>query len=249
MTPFVADTFTRHAHTYEQHATVQRTIALRLLDFLPASDGVHQVLELGCGTGFLSDHLYSTYSQAHLTLLDASPGMLQQMQQKPWTSKAALVHAEAEQYHPPALQDLIVSSCAAQWFRDPVADLRRYWQHLQANGQLVFSVLLQGTLQEWHTCLQETYRHHQLPIQTHQMGHLPLKAWHSWPGLQCHTETHTLTYQNALEALRAIKNAGAAGSAVHLPAHLMRDALRRYDHAYPQGVPVTYQVLYGVCQK
>lgn len=245
----VIQAFDRHAATYETHATVQKQVAQRLLEHLlsgiPEPLQVYEILELGCGTGGFSERVHQTFPQARLTLLDASEAMLQQAAQKNWSTSALMVRASAEHYQPEQRFDLVVSNCAAQWFQDPVQDLRRYLQHLNPGGSLVFAVFVKGTLQEWHQCLNAVYLRKGLPVQVHQQGHLELADWKTWAGLSCVTDQWTLTYRDARTALRAIQMTGAAGTKVSPPISILREALREYDRRYPEGVPVTYRALFA----
>ncbi|GEM46056.1 methyltransferase domain-containing protein [Deinococcus cellulosilyticus] len=242
------EAFSRHAHTYEDHATVQKRVAHRLLECLPSSAQIREILELGCGTGHFSDLVLQKHPTAHMTLLDPSEAMLEQVRRRPWSSQVNLIQTCAEQYRPEGPQDLIVSSSAAQWFSHPIKDLKRYQQFLRPGGTLAFSVYVEGTLQEWNECVRESCKRHGLAAPAHQ-GLLSIARWQNWSDLRCFTETHTLLYPDAFQALKAIQRTGAAGSDVQLPAHVMREAIRIYGSRYPEGVPVTYQVFYGKVQK
>ena len=44
--------FSKYAHTYDNHAQLQKLMAGKLASFLP-NDTPDQILEIGCGTGLL----------------------------------------------------------------------------------------------------------------------------------------------------------------------------------------------------
>ncbi|UHA71790.1 malonyl-ACP O-methyltransferase BioC [Paenibacillus sp. 481] len=77
--------FDRHAHEYDQYAEVQKQMADQLAEHIKAAmPPIHnnstslRILDIGCGTGMLTERLMRTYPQSHVTLLDLSPRMLEQ---------------------------------------------------------------------------------------------------------------------------------------------------------------------------
>ena len=67
--------FARRAATYEHHAGQQRAIARKLARYLPELESP-SVLEIGCGTGFLTRHLVARYPRGAITVTDIAPQMV-----------------------------------------------------------------------------------------------------------------------------------------------------------------------------
>lgn len=102
--------FDRHAHEYEQYASVQRGMAERLAALAlrtaqeTTADGertVRRVLEIGCGTGRLTAQLAAAFPQAQFTCVDLSANMIAAARQKlrllqPDDGRIAFVVGDAE---------------------------------------------------------------------------------------------------------------------------------------------------------
>ena len=56
-TTLIKQRFSRSLQTYEQTAIVQREMAKILTEFLPQNKNFDSILEIGCGTGFLTREL------------------------------------------------------------------------------------------------------------------------------------------------------------------------------------------------
>ena len=71
--------FERAAKTYDAAAVLQREVAKRLserLDYIKHQPA--RALDIGCGTGFITDDLLKRYPKAEIIALDVSLNMLQQ---------------------------------------------------------------------------------------------------------------------------------------------------------------------------
>ncbi len=163
--------FNRHAHEYDRYAVVQERMTERLCEHLLAHlqtvgvavQSVRSILEIGCGTGRLSERLLRLFPEAKLTALDLCENMVAQAEQR--LADASLhgraiewIVADGEQW-PLALGaqptsaspfDLIVSNATFQWFNNPEETLLAYVRMLSDDGVLAFSTFLPGTFAELH---------------------------------------------------------------------------------------------------
>ena len=73
----VQKNFSQNAITYDQYAVVQKEMARELIEKI-RSTGVHfrNILEIGCGTGFLTELLARDYPLAQITATDIAPEMI-----------------------------------------------------------------------------------------------------------------------------------------------------------------------------
>ena len=75
--------FDKKASSYDKYSLIQDEVAQRLCDRLsnitikPVS-----ILDIGCGTGYLSDMLFKLYPHANITCLDISLNMLEESHKK-----------------------------------------------------------------------------------------------------------------------------------------------------------------------
>lgn len=154
----IAGNFGRAAQTYENAATIQKQAA-RLFDAWLAEHvtlSPRSIVELGCGTGFLSRHLQQRYPNTYLHLTDLSAAMLAQCQQALLHSDKlsfAQVDAQHAIFHP--APDWIVSAMCFQWFDNLPATIV---QHCKQSHALAFSVLLDGSFAQWKQAHLDSHR-------------------------------------------------------------------------------------------
>jgi len=80
----IARSFDSAARSYDAHAPVQRRVARQLARHiaslpLPARP---RILEIGCGTGFLSGALFARYPEGRFVFTDLSPAMARRCREK-----------------------------------------------------------------------------------------------------------------------------------------------------------------------
>ena len=149
----VAAAFSAAAESYDAGADIQRLVADRLARrikalTLPASA---RILEIGCGTGFLSSEL-TGIEAADLVITDISGAMLARCRQRLGTQSARFLVMDGENPNPAAGSgfDLICSSLAFQWFDDLSVALTRLASLLAPGGYLAFATLGAESFKEWH---------------------------------------------------------------------------------------------------
>ncbi|MDQ2105429.1 dethiobiotin synthase [Azospirillum isscasi] len=247
----IAAAFGKAALRYEDHAAVQRVAAERLAErvaHLPLPPRP-RVLEIGCGTGFLSRALRGRIGPADWLLTDLSPDMLARCRAAlgdPTDSEFRILDGETPDLDGPF--DLIVSSLALQWFRDPAAALARWAGLLAPGGRIAFATLAADSFREWREA------HHALGLEAgvpayptrHDLDRL-------WPGGGAGTvEEDRLLRRHAdgLEFLAELKGIGAhlpAEGRRPLPPGALRRVLRRL--ARPEGLTMTHHIAYGLFRK
>jgi len=141
------------AAAYDDNARVQRIAAEKLADRiaalpLPANP---RVLEIGCGTGFLTEALLTREIGGEWLITDLAPEMLTRCRDRigdaPGCRFAVL---DGEYDTPPDLPyDLVCSSLAMQWFDDQPAAVARILEWLAPGGHCLFTTLGAATFSEW----------------------------------------------------------------------------------------------------
>ncbi|GAA3532773.1 malonyl-ACP O-methyltransferase BioC [Zobellella aerophila] len=139
----VAAAFGRAARSYEQHNGLQRTSGEALLALLPSGTRASG-LDLGCGSGYFLPALAAKAER--LLALDLSADMLEQAQKKA-SILPICADMDAMPLAPDSL-DWIFANLCLQWSAAPAAWLRGWSERLKPGGVLVFSTLLDGSLQE-----------------------------------------------------------------------------------------------------
>lgn len=258
----VAAAFSRAAHSYDSVANFQRAVGVRLLSLLPESAGkasaaqtqVQQWLDIGCGTGYFCEHLQQRWPRAKGLGLDLAAGMLHVARAR--CPSLSYICADAE--HLPLQdnsQDVIFSSLALQWCDDFSRVLSEVTRVLRPGGVMLFSSVADGSLVElrssWQAVDNAAHVNAFRPLSLYQ----DLVAACALQVQDLHCHTHIYHYAKVRELTHELKHLGAdhlhAGRAQGL---VGRQGLQRLLDAYegyrqPQGLPATWQVVYGVLRK
>jgi len=73
--------FSQKAITYDRDAALQKKSAKKLAHFLPKEEPKN-ILEIGCGTGFLTQEIQKKYPNANILGIDISKDMIDACRQK-----------------------------------------------------------------------------------------------------------------------------------------------------------------------
>jgi malonyl-CoA O-methyltransferase len=247
--------FERAAHTYDANAVLQREIGTRLLerlDFIKMQPEI--VLDLGCGTGAISEHLLKRYKKARVIGVDLAVNMVQKTRQRGgWFRKPHGVCADVN--HLPfqaQCVDMLISNLMLQWCNDLPAVFGEFVQVLKPNGLLMFATFGPDTLKElrasWGSV--DGFTHTSRFADMHDVGDALLQAGFRDPVVDM--ETITLTYTDVRGLLRDLKGIGA-NNATHGRNHGLtgKARLQAFLQAYEyfrqkDGLyPATYEVVYG----
>lgn len=239
----IINRFNAAVETYELAADIQVICAKKLSELLPAVSA-NKILEIGCGTGLLSQYVIKQFPEANICLSDIASEMVGAVQQRfAHYNKVQTICMDGEALSLSPTYDLIVSATTLHWFSDLPRSLQNITDKLQPGGQFIFSVLGDRTLTEWKKACAGYQVMHGAP-------HFPSAQllMDSLPGLKLTTETHSEEYANAHAFLKTLKKIGATatrpGYSV-LPIAALRSLLRDLDTPFK----VTYEVICGVYQK
>lgn len=238
----IVDAFSGAVDSYDDAAGVQALVAERLAEAIlaeaPRPGG--QVLEIGCGTGFLTRRLMDSLPGRRWLVTDIAPAMVERCRAGLAPSEADFRVMDGEWPDlPPESLDGIASSLAFQWFGDLPGAIPRLAALLRPGGRMWFGTLAADTFTEW-------------------------RALHAAMGLPCgarpfppadrlrrlapvlREERIAVAYPDGLSFLRALRAIGAdtpVPDHAPLPAGAMRRLQRRFDGR------VTYHVVYGCLRR
>lgn len=245
----IARSFAAAAVTYDASAHVQLHVAQQLVNELSDFAGHEQVLDLGCGTGFVAHALQLREHAPQVTLADLAEPMVAFAKSKLPSMHGVVADAEALPFATASF-DAVVSSLALQWCHDLVSVGREVERCLRSGGAFTFSTLGPATLHELKRAWAQVddYVHvntfkstEQIRSELCQSG-LLIESIRQMPV--------TLRYPQVLPLLRELKAIGAHNmNPGQKPGLSRRSQLRRLEHAYAAEadesglLPVTYDVL------
>ena len=251
----VRNSFSQAAATYDQAAVLQRQVRdelLSRLDVLRMQPDA--VLDLGAGTGQGTIALKRRYPGSRVVAMDLAPGMLQQARKRQTLLRRfdRVVADAAALPVGDATFDMIFSSLMLQWCNDPDRVLRECRRALRPGGVLHFTTLGPDTLVELRRSWQAAdpgHAHVNRFIDMHDLGDALTRAGFAEPVLD--VERYTLTYDDARQLMRDLKDIGAhnvtAGRSRGLTgkATLAR-MLTAYEGFRRDGkLPATYEVVFA----
>jgi malonyl-CoA O-methyltransferase len=144
--------FDAAAGTYDDQAgpqlRVARDLAARVLALPPPH--APDVLEIGCGTGFLTEALAPALPGCRWLATDLAPAMAAACGRRVPQVATKVMDGEFPDLGERRF-DLVVSSLAAQWFGDLGAGLARLRGLLRPGGVLAVTTLGSGTFPEWRS--------------------------------------------------------------------------------------------------
>ncbi|PCI21502.1 MAG: malonyl-[acyl-carrier protein] O-methyltransferase BioC [Piscirickettsiaceae bacterium] len=159
MTESVADidkqlvrrSFEQAAGHYNQFTSLQRDIGNRLMaNYIGAELVVDNMVDIGCGTGYLTNKLIQAYPSSNLYAVDISFAMLQQTKQQVATSQYLnLGCADADKLpFAASSMDVVCSNLAFQWCSNLEKTFAQAAAILKENGQFIFATFGPQTLKE-----------------------------------------------------------------------------------------------------
>ncbi len=132
----IKSAFTKAIPTYEHEAYIQQQIAKKLYKSLSAyiKRPVSSILEIGCGTGFLTRFLCTHFYPEIITANDLCPEVISHI-----PDGIKFIPGDMESIVFPEKYDLITGSSSIQWLTDLPLFLKKIDQNLAEKGLLAIS--------------------------------------------------------------------------------------------------------------
>ncbi len=250
----IKHSFADAVDTYDSVASLQRQIGYDLLA-THALEQLHGVvLDLGCGTGFLTQQLVPYGDNITLIALDLAQTMLLRCREKVGHQSHYLC-ADAE-HLPLQMQcvDTIFSNVALQWcypVDDALTELHRV---LTDEGTVLFSTFGSDTLRELKVAWARVDDFvHVNDFYTLERLHTALENA-GFVDITCKCTQYLRQYANVLELMHELKRIGAHNvNQTRSKALTSKKTLKTLISAYPKnevgGVDATFDVIYVMARK
>ncbi len=243
-------TFSRKAQTYDGAAKVQKRYAKRLFDSLsPYLRGNDlSAVEIGAGTGLLTEKLLTSRHFSRLIVNDISQEMLEVCKNKleRWKNKDIVeyVVCDAETMKLTQTVDLVASASAVQWLSDPFWILRFAQDILNLGGLLAVLTYGPSTFIEIDDLTGVGLHYPSDDEWAEQFNGFEILVYES--------RHVTIYFDSALDVLRHISRTGA-----NMPSELQftKSDLKLFEASYDsyrhpgQSFPLTYNPFWFVARK
>jgi len=209
----IATSFGDAVSYYDEHATLQQEVADRLIaslqpwrDIIPAGP----IIELGCGTGFVTRGLAEMYPNREVQVTDLSEEMVAFCRQKLNDHQNLSFHtqdAEELPFEEPNYA-MTVSGFTAHWFEDPAQTLGRWLQATKPGGLLLASFPGSESFPEWRAKCKELglpFTANTLP----DVEEMVIKMSVGPAQVDYYEDTIIQTYDSAFEFFLDLKKLGA----------------------------------------
>lgn len=209
----IADSFGKAASYYEEHASLQKEVADRLIaslqpwrDIIPTGP----IIELGAGTGFVTKGVADLYPDREIIGTDLSQGMIEYCRTKfADHENISFRVADAEQL--PEFDDphyaMTVSGFAAHWFDYPAQTLAKWLEITKPGGLLLASFAGNESFPTWRSHCRELglpFTANELP----DVEEMVIKMSVGPAQVDYYEDTITREYESAGDFFDELKNLG-----------------------------------------
>ncbi len=255
--PSACQAFHQQAAAYQQHAhnsaRVQPQVAAAFIQWLNNNKAsqlaLPTLIEVGCGTGLLTQQLPAIFPHSTITATDAAPNMVAMAQQHTASSSINFTVWDANQplsALPTPTPSGLVSSMAMHWLDNWQHSLTHWQQH---TSTIALAAMVEGSLVEWYTlCAQ-----HNAPCKSPvfpSINAITQTFGHSWQVTQQSytvTESHTSPWAFA----KHLHIIGAATPSQHTQqsSHGFLKTLAQQHANGATPFSVTYQLAFVLAHK
>ncbi|NJN88800.1 MAG: methyltransferase, partial [Leptolyngbyaceae cyanobacterium SL_7_1] len=243
----VAQNFGNAAPAYNRWASIQQECAETLISILRHQSKIPdgEILEIGCGTGFITQKLIEQFPDRHLEITDISPEMLEFCQRNLLIASQprslSFNQLDGETVNTEAVYAAIVGGFVIQWFEQPLESLQRLVAALQPGGVLLVSFPSDRSFPEWKQACQQT----SIPFTANPLpnpGYLSEQLTDSSVKCTWYEKEFCLVYRDAIEFFKSFKLIGASLNRYSqmLTARQMRQLIHHWNLSSPNEIQVHY---------
>lgn len=208
MPALIKKAFNQAAVRYDHYAVLQKKVAKDFSVCLKEKiNETHTILEIGCGTGFLTSFIADNISPNFYCTTDFAFNMVKKSFRKfSHLNNFHFIVMDGENLAINNLTDWVISSLTFQWFKNFEESLQKLWS--QTNG-LAFTMILSGSLEEWNNlCLKNNIKSGlQLFIKEADLIEICQKLGAESFSFQ--TEKYQEQFENPLQFVKNLKKIGA----------------------------------------
>lgn len=246
----IASNFGSSVDYYDRNADVQKEAAERLIaslrpwtEILPPGP----ILEIGCGTGFVTEGLPDLLPEREFEITDISPAMVEYCRKKFGERDQVTFNVlDAERPEaPPKTYAMTIGGFVAQWFKHPAIVLGKWLEATKPGGLLLTSFPGKESFPEW----KEVCRDLGLPFTGNELPdteEMVIKLSGGPVLVDYYEDTIRQQYSSAAAFFRHLKELGAGTQQEgrHLSPKEMRLLINHWDKKGSGKIEVSYHVVF-----
>ena len=190
--------FSKNLASYNDNAKIQKRMAERLLTFVEKNE-YNSILEIGCGTGFLTKFLCEKVKFKTLEAIDIVEDCKDYILQI--NPNIEFINADIEEYlkNDNKKYDLIISNATLQWVENFEKTIKILKQKLNPNGELIISTFGKENFREIYHVIGTTLAYY---------SQIELKELFSDFEIQTEEEIHIMSFSTPKEVLKHLQSTG-----------------------------------------
>lgn len=243
----IARNFSRHAHSYDMYADVQKRMACDLLG-MSGDVAVDKILEIGSGTGNYTLLLREKFMDSQIRAIDISGKMIEAAARKIKSGRVKFMLDDAESANLHEQFDIVTSNVCFQWFVDLETTLIKYKGMLKDGGVILFSTFGPATFKELNESLKYVLKN----VTTNSGNFLSksdLKCMlkNNFKEVEINEKIYTESFLSLKEFLNKIRHSGIRGNAQAAKIFFTPQLLEKIEEAYLDKfgqISVTYQAFF-----
>lgn len=248
----IADQFSKKVSCYDEKAHLQLRCGKSMMHYLLQHHSYIEgpILEIGCGTGFVTEEILRAFPGTNYCVTDLSEKMLDACRKKLRALKLPLDSVSFEVLDGECIEgaaeyELIISSMVFQWFHDFETSLKALVQRLKPGGTLAFCVPTADSFWQWR----EICQHMNLPFTGNQLPQIEQVARIAKKlslEMVVREESSINFYPSAIDFFRSLKSIGAATSLTkqQLKPHEMGRLIQHWNAQCQERISCTYRIAY-----
>lgn len=230
--------FSKSLETYKSNAIVQKQMAEKLVDLIE-TQSFKNILELGCGTGFVTEIISSKYNYTTYDAIDIVAECQKHIENI--SNNINFISCDIENFEYQKKYDLIISNASFQWLDNPVDFIKNIKNHLNPNGIFAFTLFGNDNFKELNTIICSTPNYYSITeakeiIKDYYLIHLS-------------EENIIMNFANPKEVLQHIKLTGVnAISQEQWTKSDLNNFENKYNKICNDKITLTYNPIYVIAK-
>ena len=193
------DRFAKNLKSYDENAKIQKRMAERLMSFIN-SKSPKNILEIGCGTGFLTKLIKENINYEKLTTIDIVKECESYI--KNIDSNIEFIANDIEEFIKTntTSYDLIISNASLQWVENFEEVINSLKEILTPNGELVFSTFGPENFREIYHVIGTTLNYYSI-----------FELQKMFPNSTIEPEIHIMAFDSPKDVLKHLQLTGVNG--------------------------------------